>query len=268
VTGSETLLIHLGGLGDVCISESAFLSLSRHFGKPSTAVGVKRVLEEFAAYFAGCASIDSRTWAYLFSPSLEGPRWQRIILFGKDRSGSLRQRLSLLCGELIFIDMYPDEERVPAEEYQLGQVGRYGATPVKAIFPRRPSDRIILYPEKGSTKRKWPVDRFLEVFARLKERGLNVLLLAPPGLALSVPHEEAPRDLREVAVCFSQGGVFFSNDSGMAHFAARCGLRPLTLFWDADPVVWSPRGSLVLACQKKAPTIEEVEDFITSGTEG
>ncbi len=261
-----TLLIHLGGLGDVCVSESAFLSLSRHYGSAIRAVGNKRVLDQFTGYFAETDSIDSRAWAYLFSDSLEGPPWPRIILFGKDRHGAFRERLSRLCEELIFIDMYPDETSVPAEEYQLEQLGRMGVRPVRADFHRKAGDRIILYPEKGHVKRKWPVERFLEVFTELKGRGMNALLLAPPDLSQAVPASVSFEDLTEVAACFSsEGGVFFSNDSGMAHFAARHGLRALTLFWEADPIIWAPKGSRILACQDKPPTVEQVIDFIISG---
>ena len=85
----ETLLIHLGGLGDVCVSESAFLSLRRHYGNVIRAVGNKRVLDQFTDRFTETDSIDSRTWSYLFSDSLEGPPWPRIVLFGKDRQGAI-----------------------------------------------------------------------------------------------------------------------------------------------------------------------------------
>lgn len=263
---SETLLIHPGGLGDVCVSESSFLSLSRRYGNAIRAVGTKRVLDRFAAYFGQTDSIDSRAWAYLFSESLDGLHWPRIVFFGKDRQGLVRARLSGLCEELIFIDMYPDEGRLPAEAHQLEQLGKLGIAPVRAEFRRKAGDRIILYPEKGREKMKWPVERFLEVFTELSRRKMNVLLMRPPGLTLAGPGSVSHEDLSDVAACLaSQGGVFFSNDSGMAHFAARCGLRALTLFWEADPVIWAPKGSRVLECRDKAPTVDRVLAFILAG---
>ena len=266
MNGGETLLIHLGGLGDVCVSESAFLSLRRHFGNVIRAVGNKRVLDQFTDYFVETDSIDSRAWAYLFSDSLQGPPWPRIVLLGKDRQGTFREGLSRLCEELIFIDMYPDEKSMPAEEYQLEQLGGIGIGPVKAEFHRKAGDRLILYPEEGRVKRKWPVERFLEVFTELRGRGMNVLLMRPPELSLAEPASVSFEDLREVAACFSsQGGAFFSNDSGMAHFGATRGLRPLTLFWEADPIIWAPKGSRILACRDKPPTVEQAIDFIISG---
>jgi len=261
-----TLLIHLGGLGDVSVSASSFLSLRHHYGKTIKAVGAVRVLDRFRDYFVETDSIDSRAWAYLFSDSLEGPLWPRLVLFGKDRQGSFRERLSRLSDELIFIDMYPDERSLPVEEYQLEQLKALGIAPVRCEFLRRPGDRIILYPERGHEKIKWPVERFLEVFAKLKGRRMNVLIMAPPGLSLPVPGSVSHEDLGDVAAFFSsQGGVFFSNDSGMAHFAAKHGLRALTLFWEADPAIWAPKGSNVLACRHNPPTVDQVVDFILGG---
>jgi ADP-heptose:LPS heptosyltransferase len=261
-----TLLIHLGGLGDVCVSESSLLSLGHHYGKTIKAVGARRVLDQFSDYFVGTDSIDSRAWAYLFSDSVEGPLWPRIVLFGKDRQGYFRERLSRLSEELLFIDMYPDERSLPVEEYQLEQLKALGIAPVRAGFLRTAGDRIILYPERGHEKIKWPVERFLEVFAKLKERRMNVLIMAPPGLSLPVRDSVSHEDLGDVAAFLSaQGGAFFSNDSGMAHFAAKHGLRALTLFREADPTIWAPKGSRVLACRESPPTVDEAIDFILGG---
>jgi len=102
------LLIHPGGLGDVCLSESTLLSLKHHFGKSMEAVGNKAVLDVFRDYFTGVDSIDRRTWTYLFSDSLTCRSWRRIIFIGKDRTGAFRERLFRLCDELVFIDMYPE----------------------------------------------------------------------------------------------------------------------------------------------------------------
>lgn len=117
--GAGGLLIHPGGLGDVCLSESTLLSLERHFGATLEAVGTRRVLDMFRPYFTGVDSIDRRTWIYLFSDSPVHRTWQRIIFIGKDRTGALRKRISRLCDDFIFIDMYPDDQPVHVEDYQL-----------------------------------------------------------------------------------------------------------------------------------------------------
>jgi len=263
--GSPNLLVHLGGLGDVCLSESTLLSLRRHFGHTLRVVGNKRILDLFCDYFTGVDSIERRSHAYLFTEAVPAPAWERIIFIGKDRSGAFRERMARLAGEVIFIDLYPDGRRVHVEEYQLEQLALQGIEPVKREVAVKTGRRVILYPERPYTKRKWPVERFLEIYGRLNALGVEVVLLGPPDLALSPLPAYAFENLSDIAAFFSMGAIFFSNDSGMAHFAARCGLRPFTLFPDADPLVWHPKGARLLPCRETFPTVEEVTAFILSG---
>ena len=112
---NEILLIHLGGLGDVCLSESLFLSFQKQFGDCLVGLGNKRFLDLFKEYFKRVEGVESRKWLYLFSEKLDGPRWRRIIFIGKDREGILRNRWQAHSEEkIIFIDMYPENafERV------------------------------------------------------------------------------------------------------------------------------------------------------------
>ena len=172
----EILLIHMGGLGDVCLSEAAFLTISLHFGKGIRAVGSKSVLEQFSVYFTHIDSMDARAWAYLFSDSSQGRRWKRILFFGKDREGTLRARLNQLANEPIFIDLYPDRERTPVERTnshnslhmewnrrsRSSPTGRRGAS---SSIPRQ------------AFRRKMAPGTFCEGLSGLKERGVNVNLI-------------------------------------------------------------------------------------------
>ncbi len=257
------LVIHPGGLGDVCLSESTLLSLRQHFGATLGAVGTKRVLDVFRPYFAGVDSIDRKTWMCLFSDHPAARTWQRIVLIGKDRTGALRERISRLCDELIFIDMYPEGRQVHVEEYQLEQLPRYGIAPVRKEMRAHRGNRVILYPERPYKKRKWPVERFLEVYENLRGLGIESVLMRPPGLDLPAVSACSFGLLADIAAFFSGGGIFFSNDSGMAHFAARCGLLAATLFQDTDPLVWGPKGGLVLKWTEAPPSVQEATDFVT-----
>ena len=103
------LLIHMGGLGDMCLSESTFLSLSKHFQKNISALGYPRFFKFFQGYFQTIYSIESAKWLYLFSDYPSETTWKRIVFIGKDRNGELRRRWQAISEEeLIFIDMYPD----------------------------------------------------------------------------------------------------------------------------------------------------------------
>ncbi|MGA3173185.1 MAG: hypothetical protein ABSE25_02025 [Syntrophorhabdales bacterium] len=257
------LLVHLGGLGDVCLSESTILSVELQFGR-LRAVGNKPVLDVFREYFTGVDSADRRSQAYLFSDSAPGPFLQRVIYIGKDRLGFFRKGLERLADEIFFIDMYPEGRAVPVEDYQLEQISRYGIKPVRKKTERKTGRLVILYPERPYKKKKWPVARFCEVWEHLRTQDVEVLLMRQPGLDLSGLPSFSFERLSDIAAFFSQGGIFVSNDSGMAHFAARCGLLPITLFFDADPVVWRPRGGKIIDCAGGPPPVEEIARLIAA----
>jgi ADP-heptose:LPS heptosyltransferase len=264
VTEDQTLLIHLGGLGDVCLSESSFLSFSKLFGSQITALGYVRFLNLFHEHFAGVRSVEERRWLPLFSGDDPGRTWQRIILVGKDRTGDLRQRLFRLSRDpLLFIDMYPDEESIHVEEHQLRQIKASGIEALKKEVVPRLAERVILYPEEPRGKRKWPYENFLALAGMLNGRGVNTILLEAPDV--NVPARGSLRfdGLDEMAAFFGSGGIFFSNDSGVAHLAGACGLATVTLFHDQNPVVWHPRGkNISIACDELEPSIPHIASLI------
>jgi ADP-heptose:LPS heptosyltransferase len=266
------LLIHMGGLGDMCLSESTFLSLSKHFQKNISALGYPRFFKFFQGYFQTIYSIESAKWLYLFSDYPSETTWKRIVFIGKDRNGELRRRWQAISEEeLIFIDMYPDNAfsvvseklRVRSsetednqfkiqnskfkinshiEDYQLIQLERYGIRPVKKEITSRPRNRVILYPEIGVTKSKWHHENFIEIYHSLKKRGVEAYILESLGLDLAIQDKISIEDLGVVQTFLNDGGIFVSNDSGMAHFAGVCGLFTITIFSDFDPSIWHPRG--------------------------
>jgi ADP-heptose:LPS heptosyltransferase len=260
----EILLIHLGGLGDVCLSESAFFSLSTYFGGAITALGYTRFLSLFEGYFAQVRSVEERRWLFLFSGQAPGLAWQRIILIGKDRSGEFRTRLApLSCDPLIFIDMYPEAESMHVEEYQLHQLPLYGVEAQKKEVEPNPADRVILYPEQPRGKRKWPYNNFLALLEMLNSRGVPTTLLEAPDVESSARGSLRFEHLKDTAAYLSKGGIFVSNDSGVAHLAGACGLTTITLFHDQRSDVWHPRGrNLSIQCADHTLGVEEVFTLI------
>lgn len=292
----DALLIHMGGLGDMCLSESTFHSLSMHFQKNVSALGYSRFFAFFQDYFKSIYSIESAKWLYLFSDYPPEHTWKRIIFIGKDRNGVLRRRWRAISEEeLIFVDLYPDsafggvmskseahsseteayqlktvtsmlitdatpchEPSAPCsspsspcaqpappihvEDYQLAQLARYGIKPQKKSITPRLQNRVILYPEPSITKSKWHYENFIELYQVLKERGVEANILESLGLDLPIADKIVAEDLVDVKTFFDAGGIFVSNDSGMAHFAGICGLSTITIFSDFDPSIWHPRG--------------------------
>lgn len=252
----EVLVVHLGGLGDMCLAESVFLSLRRHFGACLAGLGNRRFFNLFSTYFTRLYGVESRHWLYLFSERMTGPDFRRIIFIGKDRQGSIRKRWALYSREeLIFIDMYPDGafpdpgmdapslsyERVHVEDYQLRQLKAFGIEPEAAGSGEPRPGPVVLYPEKGFTKGKWPLENFVAVREMIEKDGIGTVVLKPsdvgfPGETIVI------EELGKVKELFSSASVFVSNDSGMAHLAGACGLMTITVFTEFDPAVWHPRG--------------------------
>ena len=279
---NEILLIHLGGLGDVCLSESLFLSFQKQFGDCLVGLGNKRFLDLFKEYFKRVEGVESRKWLYLFSEKLNGPRWRQIIFIGKDTEGILRNRWRAHSEEkIIFIDMYPENAfamgatvcgssepeytpKVHIESYQLAQLTQYGIGPLQKIPLWEKSPRVILYPEKGFEKEKWHHDNFVHLYQSLKSHDIDVILLESLGLSINVEDKVFIKDLTEVKRFFSEGGIFVSNDSGMAHLAGASGLLTITIFTNFDPAIWHPRGRNVALVQgRDIPDLLFLEKLIT-----
>ena len=273
----EILLIHLGGLGDCCLSESVFYSVSRHYGTPVVGLGTRRYLSLFEGYFERVHGIESARWLYLFSSTPSDITWERIVFIGKDRERSLRERWQRFSrSPLVFIDMYPDgafgEEALTAdrtgmhvEDHQLAQLSAYAIAAKKKEPPARPAARVILYPERGFRKEKWHYRHFVELYRTLKSRGVDALILEPFDLDTGVPESIKLQELAEVKRFLEGGGMFVSNDSGMAHLAGTLGLFTVTIFTDFDPLVWHPRGAhLSLVRHGDRLDVQSLEEVVLS----
>ena len=90
-----------------------------------------------------------------------------------------------------------------------------------------------------------------------------VQMLEPIGLKLEVEGKVFFEELTQVRDYLQKGGIFVSNDSGMAHLAGQCGLFTITLFSDFDPSVWHPRGrNISLECNKEDVDVRSIEELI------
>lgn len=262
---SDILLIHLGGLGDVCLSESTFLSLVGAFDRRPVALGNPRFLRLFDRYFSRIEDGGSRRWAHLFGgiAAANGlTPWRRIVFIGKDRSGRLRGDLQHLSREpLLFVEMYPDGAQSPeglhVESFQLRQLGACGIEPTLKEISPTPARRAVLYPEKGFRKRKWPVEGFLALSETFAAEGVETELVVPFDGSVPLPRCRVIDDLGDLVSFLRPGGVFVSNDCGVAHLAGALGLRTVTIFHDHEPAIWHPRGRNISLDHGREPVTPE-----------
>lgn len=268
----------------MCLSESTLLSLSRHLGGPVVGLGYTRFLNLFASYFSRIERIESARWLHLFSETIPSTTWERIVFIGKDREGRLRERWQAISRQpLIFIEMYPGEHSgnstsdiaslssggCHVEEFQLAQLSAYGIAAVKKEIPLKPTRRVILYPEPVIAKSRWAHEGFLELARLLTDDGVDVSVLEPLGLTLDWPDKVSFQELPDLKEFLAPGGIFVSNDCGVAHLAGALGLFAITIFGDFDPALWHPRGTgLTLRHNIEPVTAERLFSLITGALAG
>jgi ADP-heptose:LPS heptosyltransferase len=108
----------------------------------------------------------------------------------------------------------------------------------KIRFPaRRQSRTVLIHTGAAQPVRVWPLERYLDVVARLRERGLTVKVLCNPEqvawwLKAGETGVIAPRTIAALLEIMDDAAVFIGNDSGPGHLAAFCGLPTFTLFGD------------------------------------
>jgi heptosyltransferase-2 len=104
---------------------------------------------------------------------------------------------------------------------------------------------IALHPGSGSARKNWPLDRWIALAERLRERPslivggeadvaqVDQLRRFATELAFALP-------LREIAEKIAGCAVFIGHDSGISHIAAATGAPCVLLFGPTDPRVWAP----------------------------
>jgi ADP-heptose:LPS heptosyltransferase len=112
---------------------------------------------------------------------------------------------------------------------------------------------IALHPGAGSSQKRWPQQKFLELARCLRPYGTLLLLEGPaePGLGRALVAELssgailASLPLRLLAAVLRQARIYIGNDSGIAHLAAVMTIRSLVLFGPTAPPHWAPAGDHV-----------------------
>ncbi len=101
--------------------------------------------------------------------------------------------------------------------------------PAAASHRAGPVRRVVIHTGAGHAVRAWPVERFAEIAARIKARGLVVQIIdARLGTLESLLDTLAATD------------AFIGNDSGPGHLAALLGLPTFTVFSSQLPERFSP----------------------------
>ena len=119
------------------------------------------------------------------------------------------------------------------------------------VPPATRKNFAVIHPFASSPQKRWPIENFREVAARLT---ISVEWCAGP----EEPLEGATRidDLYDLACWLSTARLYIGNDSGIAHLAAAVGTPVFSIFLTTDPKIWAPRGPHVTVLQN--PTVDQV----------
>jgi ADP-heptose:LPS heptosyltransferase len=122
----------------------------------------------------------------------------------------------------------------------------------------------VLHPGASSPSRRWPVESYAEVAARLHADGLRVVVTGTaaeqPLVAELVRRSPAPlldlcarTDLPGLALLLRDSAVLVGNDTGTAHLGAAVGARTVTIFQPGDPRRWGYDGPAARALAPDLP---------------
>jgi ADP-heptose:LPS heptosyltransferase len=107
---------------------------------------------------------------------------------------------------------------------------------------------VVLGPGGGNDRKRWPLERFLEVEARLARRALAVHVVGPREAELRAGLEAAPGrrvvgaslPLDLVKGVVAHANLALCNDHSMMHLAAALGVPTVGVFLASDPGEWFP----------------------------
>jgi ADP-heptose:LPS heptosyltransferase len=115
---------------------------------------------------------------------------------------------------------------------------------------------IVLHPGSGGSAERWPLDKFIRLYSRLKQRGLEVIIsgsaqekpIIEKGagrLGIPVNHIAGETDLRTLAAVLSLASAAVANSTGPLHLAVAVGTKVVGLYPSRrimSPVRWGPLG--------------------------
>ena len=130
----------------------------------------------------------------------------------------------------------------------------------------RPDGDVLVHTGAGQPIRVWPLDRYRELVARLRERNYRVRVACDPDQeswwqGAGENGVSTPRTVTELQALLDHAAVFIGNDSGPGHLAALTGVPTLTIFGPQLSECFSPLHPLAEWFEGKACPYKPCKDF-------
>lgn len=311
---NRVLVIKLGALGDFLLALGPMQAIRRRHDGARITLLTREAYRDLASasglfdeiWIDPAPRYNPITWLAL-RVRLRGGRFDRVYdLQTSDRSASYFRLLGGAQGPewsgrvpgCSHRHVYDSPSPLHTVERQREQLAIAGIDPVPlsdlgfldadiaARRPRRPFALMIPGASSGRPAKRWPVERFAELAARLADGGLGTAVAGTAGeggLAHAI-QERAPEaldltgatDLAELAAFARAARLVVGNDTGPTHLAALAGVPTLALFSDdSDPARTGPRGPHTRFLQrasledlKTETVLAEIGDWRTSDPRG
>lgn len=280
----RTFIFHDGALGDLLLSIPALAALRAHSphihlaGRHNASALLAK--EGYVDEFSDAGSVF---YAGLFSasPDVEVGKFlrgfARAYVFSRGHTSPLPEAIGSVIRDTSVVLTVPPKGCVShVSEFRLSQLGHGGS--ISSLMPKRPPSKdfldslpdsvsrfrrttrghpvIAIHPGSGSSRKNWPLERFLRVMGALAERGATLIVLSGPGepqetteklQSFAMRQGSSTIFLREeplpaVAAVLGMTDLYLGNDSGITHLASLVAPRVLALYGPTDPSIWGPVG--------------------------
>jgi ADP-heptose:LPS heptosyltransferase len=129
--------------------------------------------------------------------------------------------------------------------------------PLAGVPAPRPYAMLVPGASEKRPEKRWPVERFAELAAKLKDQGLDVVIIGGPqesALARIIQKSNGQArdltgrtDFAQIAVLGARAALAVGNDTGPLHLIAAAGAPSVALFSAAsDPALCGPRGHVAV----------------------
>ncbi|WP_428568602.1 MAG: glycosyltransferase family 9 protein [Solidesulfovibrio sp. DCME] len=250
----KVVLEHAGALGDFLLAWPFFLSLARHFREVPIHQAVPAAHAPFLAPWARPCPPDIRR---ALDARFAGEAWPTALENTLVVRPGLGKRPPVADSPWFWFapGLTPGSDISPAEHYRqaLDARGIAFAADFAGVFrqhfgghaPR--GDTVLLFPGAGHTDKAWPLGRFEQLAALLRERGLRPVFVIGPverdrGLDLGESDIVEPQNLEALSRVLCAARFALGPDSGPMHLAGLHGVPGLALFGPTSPRQWGPFG--------------------------
>lgn len=139
--------------------------------------------------------------------------------------------------------------------------------PVAGAPPPKPYALLVPGASEKRPEKRWPAERFGELAAKLREAGLDVVIIGGPqesALARAIQKFNGQArdltgrtDFAQIAALGARAALAVGNDTGPLHLIAAAGAPSVALFSAAsDPALCGPRGHVAVLQAEKLDEME------------